>query len=513
MRWRGVLVAASLLVGCIDGQIGGVFNADPIEGSGGGVGSVGSGDDASASGSGGAMLPDPQQHAPCENGDCWDTSGHVAACGFSSTEEDFSSGNYNVHRYASRLWADTTTTIVLETQSGAWQPAIIVALDDVVIFDGEIGTAAVTPINDGRQSSAAAIEIDADINAAIDVYVTSWDVIDDDFSGMIPLDATYTLDIDSMCEDIDPRDETAPPDTLGSEVPGSDGDNSITIADGMWGPPLRFDVAAGHHVGFRLTFAPASADVEMQVLQYNRGEVEEMAITDGGSGERVLAVLDSGANRTYWVRARGSISSGTLSATHTPFVEGAQCQTDCDRLLQLPLPTDAASDGYDVAGFVVYRYQFGRRDVLMSLRHAGREVADAGMQPFTVQDLSKGDGTKPPGHASHTDGKDVDISLYDNQGDAVWYPLCQETQNECIAGTDAGFSGELNAREIAALLASDRVTHIFLDVEFHDVLFQAAGDLADLAEIDPNLVDRFDVVQHWPNHNNHIHVRYDTAPY
>ena len=85
----------------------------------------------------------------------------------------------------------------------------------------------------------------------------------------------------------------------------------------------------------------------------------------------------------------------------------------------------------------------------------------------------------PRRHASHTFGKDVDISVYDAQGHPVWYPLCDEINDECIPGTDKGFHGEAMARKIAPMLESSRVTHIFLDAEFHMTLFAAAEGLVD----------------------------------
>jgi hypothetical protein len=518
--WRLTLVAlTTLLVGCIDGSLGGSDDdgSEPGFGMGGG-GSGGSGGDAGPGpgAGGGEPAPQPEQVTPCENGACWDTSAYVAECSSASIDEDFSSGNYNVHRYASQLWVDTTTTITVDGLSGAWEPAIIVALaDGEVVFDGVIGatteTMTVEWIDTG--SSSAEIEITSADTLEVDVFVTSHQVIDSDFVDAIPQDASYRLDIESDCS-MRPTDVLAPAGAIAGEIAGAQGDNAITLGGGSWGPALRFDVPAHTHVGFELGFTPGSADVDMQVLMWTGSEVQEMAVTNGGNGERVLAVLDASANRTYWVRAQGSVSNATLYAGYTAFEEGAQCYSDCDRLLQLPLANDPAVDGYDSADYVVYRYQYGRRDALMSLRHSGRVVANAGVQPFTVQDLSKGDGSQPPGHASHTDGKDVDLSVYDAQGNAVWYPLCDEVANECIPGTDAGFHGEAMARQIAPMLESGRVTHIFLDAEFHASLFGAAQSLVDDGRMAAAMLPTMqDVVQHWPNHNNHIHVRYDTAAY
>jgi hypothetical protein len=198
-----------------------------------------------------------------------------------------------------------------------------------------------------------------------------------------------------------------------------------------------------------------------------------------------------------------------VTAAYTPFRATIDCEDDCDRLLQLPLPNAAEQDGYAMVESAVYRRQYGRRDALMAVRRAGRAVASHGIQPFTIEDLSNADGSKPPGHASHTDGKDVDLSVYDASGAAVWHPLCNEVGNECIPGTSYGMDVEAMAVKIGGMLDSGRVTHVFLDHEFHANLFAATDALVDtgiLPSWHSNAMRA--VVQHWPNHNNHIHVRF-----
>lgn len=517
--WSALLPVALLSLGC---------SSDP-----GGVpgGEIGTGGDAATSGVGGASVaagvgggggatpvPQPESVAPCDEGTCWDTHAMVAECGYLALEEDFASGNYNVHRYASRLWADTETEIVLSRDSGMWDPALVLAeLDGATLFDGSIGATTdsiqVTVLDDGVDSSTVHLRIVSSETVDVDVFVTGWQVVDSGFTASIPQDATYTLTIDDEC-DSDPIDVIAPAGTLAGEVTGTAGNNAIEVVDGTWGAPLRFDIPASTHVGFRLEFSPGGADVDMQVLSWDGAAASAMALTNGGDGERVLAVLDAKANRTFWVRARGDVDDATLVATFTPFDEAAQCQSDCATLLQLPLPMSALSDGYDMAGGVVYRYQFGRRDLLMALRHAGRAVAAAGIEPFTVEDISKAGGLQPPGHASHDFGKDVDLSLYNADGHASWEHLCTATSNsECVPGTDGGFNGPFMARKIAAFLDSDRVTFMFLDEEFHPALLDAAQQLVDDGELDAwQLTAMSDVVTHWPNHHGHIHVRFSVDP-
>lgn len=510
-----LLIAWMGSVGC-SGELGG--GADDVEPEAtGGAGGAADDDDVEdgTGGSGGAErpVPQPEQLSPCENGSCWESDAYVGECGFATVEEDFSSGNYNVHRYVSRLWASAETTITVAVGEGGFQPAIIVsAIDGTTLVDGSIGattdTVSAVVVDDGRDGGVAQVRITTSASLDVAIHVTSWATVDSDFVDFLPQSATYTLDVDSDCSPGAPVDVIAPDGAMAGETDGVVGDNPIALG-ASWGAPIRFDVPAETHVGFRLSFAPSGASVDMQVLEWDGIAVQEMALTNGGSGERVLAVLDARANRTFWVRARGAVTGASLAAVFTLFVEGPQCQDDCDHMLQLPLPSDPAVDGYDMAGFVVYRYQFGRRDLLMSLRHAGRRVAAQGLAPFTVQDISKADGSQPPGHASHDLGKDVDISVYDAAGAPVWYPLCDEIANECIPGTDHGMDVEAMALKIAPMLESGRVTYIFLDAEFHDALFAAAAALVSAGEISSWLLPYMeDVVTHWPNHNNHIHVRY-----
>ena len=58
----------------------------------------------------------------------------------------------------------------------------------------------------------------------------------------------------------------------------------------------------------------------------------------------------------------------------------------------------------------------------MFVRHAARVMADAGYAPFYPEDFSQWDGDIPgrdvgrTRHVSHQRGKDVDISLYGEDG-------------------------------------------------------------------------------------------------
>jgi len=298
---------------------------------------------------------------------------------------------------------------------------------------------------------------------------------------------------------------TAPPGAVPGEVDGADG-NDVAVDPGG-AAVFRFETAPGEHLGFRLDFDPAQKGVVLVVDRWDGAQPVFIGETDAGAGLRVLAVVDQDGPRTFWVRveARGdSPVTGTLSAIRTPFDEGSRCDADCAHLLQLPLPNDVARDGYDIS-HAVYRYQFGRRDLLMFVREAGREMAAAGNQPFQPEDLSQWDGETPgtdvgaPRHASHQRGKDVDISLYGTDGSAEWRSFCTVDYTAdgrvCVAGSRSPlFDGVRNSRMIGIFDATGRMTIGFLDEELQGGL-------------DPEQP----VLAHWPNHDNHVHVRVSEA--
>jgi hypothetical protein len=300
-------------------------------------------------------------------------------------------------------------------------------------------------------------------------------------------------------------------------------------AAGTRSPAFRIEVVPGEHVALQLDFTPAQADVVLEVLRWDGRDAQPLGATDAGPGLRVLAVADMRGPRTFWVRAReaaADVGGLTLRVTRTPFEDGPRCEDDCARLLQLPLPNDPVLDGYEVSSATVFRYQFGRRDLLMMIRWAGLQVAGAGMSPFQPADLSQWNGETPgndvgaPRHVSHQRGKDVDISLYGTDGLATWRSYCTaertERGRECVAGTRTGFDAHASAFAYAPFLASGRVTNAFLDAELIEAEVPAAAEIADEGLIDPALVPLFGDgrhLQHWPNHDNHIHVRVSEEPY
>jgi len=473
----------------------------------GGPESDASGQDADAS-----PPPKPDAVAPCAQGSCWQTELYPNACGFAANDEDFSSGKYNVHAYATQVHGGSEMNLALTNSGGSWQPALILTkADGTVVYDGEVGLVenglTVTQVTSGRTGGTAHFKVNSTTSWEGTLFVSGWSVVDSGFTEFLPADAVYHVESESVCAPPQPGQGTAPAGAIAGEQSIGMGsiDLSTAVAAGI---AYRVDAKRGEHIGFRYDFTPTGADVSMEVLRWNGTAAVSMAQTDGGSGLRVLAVLDQVEDRTFWVRFSGAATTGTLVAKRTPFEEGAHCNADCATLLQFPLPIEPAQEGYDLSG-ATYREQFGRRDLLMFTRHAGRAIAAAKAKPFYIHDLSNWDGSSPPGHASHDLGKDIDYSIYNAAGNPVWTSVCTpDSEDNCLPGTGDDFGAEHMARLLAPVFESGRVQYAFLDEELHPALFAAAEALVAKGELDSSVIPVFkDVVSHWPNHHDHVHLR------
>ncbi|MEO7097391.1 MAG: hypothetical protein ABI175_29285 [Polyangiales bacterium] len=311
-----------------------------------------------------------------------------------------------------------------------------------------------------------------------------------------------------------------PPPTRDGESKAVDGDNPISIpAKGE--KILRVETKATEHVHFMLTFSPSSQPVVLHVDRWDGAAPKPIGSTDAGGGLRTLAVFDGTGPATYWVRVTSSAAfTGTLKVTRTPFADALHCPSDCAHLLQMPLPNDPAVDGYATDSGTIFRYWFGRRDMLMLLRNAAHRMVQMKKPAFYPYDFSQWDGETPgtdvgaPRHASHQRGKDVDVSLYGSDGGSMWRSFCTTTPvsggRECVKGTGKGLDDRTTARELAGFYEGDIVTMMFLDQELIGIVRPAAPKLAADGVIDADLVPLYSDgthLQHWPNHDNHVHVR------
>ena len=317
-----------------------------------------------------------------------------------------------------------------------------------------------------------------------------------------------------------PASAVAPRPGLPGEL---DGEDEIDLRVTPSEPALvRIEAAPDEHVTFFLTFDEGLRTIELEVLRWDGEEAVSLGLTDAGPGLRTLAVFDDSGPRTFWARVTTELPSldATLTITRVPFEDGPMCFEDCARLLQMPLPNDPAVDGYTTRSSTVFRYQYGRRDLVMYVRHAGQRVAALGMAPFIPEDFSQWDGRTPGAdvgatrHASHQRGKDVDISLHGLDGRNEWRTYCEPERTsdgrECVPGSITNYDGTANAIWFGDLFASGRVTMCFLDRELIPATVTGAEEASLVGELDEALVPTFDDgvhLQHWPNHDNHIHVR------
>jgi hypothetical protein len=313
----------------------------------------------------------------------------------------------------------------------------------------------------------------------------------------------------------------APRPGIAGERAGMDGPNAISASSSA--PALiRIEAAPDEHITFFLTFDSAIRDVQLEVLRWNGTEAVSLGVTDGGAGLRTLAAFDGEGTRTFWARITTGRASftGSLAITRTPFEDGPSCFEDCARLLQMPLPNDTRIDGYATRTSTVFRYQYGRRDLLMYVRHAAQRVASRGMAPIIPEDFSQWNGETPgndvgsPRHSSHQRGKDVDIALHGLDGMHEWRSYCTARSasggRECTPGTIRNYDGAANAIWFGDIFESGRVTMCFLDRELIPTTVRGAEEANRLGEVSGSVLPLFDDgthLQHWPNHDNHIHVR------
>jgi hypothetical protein len=141
---------------------------------------------------------------PCTTGSCWNPKQDLAKCGGFTVDEDFSSGQYNVHRYWTQLPAGAPITLTLQRTAGTWAPALIVT-DQAgkLVAGGDVASlhpqVQVTAAVSGRTGDAATVTLVAKQDTAAFLLVTSWGALDAGFFGKIPTDAKYHLTASQPC--------------------------------------------------------------------------------------------------------------------------------------------------------------------------------------------------------------------------------------------------------------------------------------------------------------------------
>ncbi len=149
--------------------------------------------------------------------------------------------------------------------------------------------------------------------------------------------------------------------------------------------------------------------------------------------------------------------------------------------------------GLHLRSKILDRYDYGT-DELVAVLHFAADRMRRPDAPIVVGDLSLRHGGPFGRHASHQNGRDVDLGLYSTRGRL-------KTFRKQTPGT---FDARLTWRLVEALLSTRWVERIFLDRSLHAPLRRAANR----AGWSGGRLDRaFAVIRHEPGHKNHLHLR------
>ncbi len=201
------------------------------------------------------------------NARLWRQSLSLARCGHASVDEDFSSGRFNVHRYAVTVAAGTTA-VRLERTGGTFEPALVMASDRVTWEVDE----------SGRGGDVEALRIFADAAAPVDIYVSSWPVVDGGFTTSLSVSAEYRLTVEHACQ-LDAGDglfDTARVYAFSADTTGC---RAVDRPE---------DYASGRYNVHRyLTTIAPGAPVEVELVR-SAGAYEPAIVVTAGGGDRRL---------------------------------------------------------------------------------------------------------------------------------------------------------------------------------------------------------------------------------
>ncbi len=142
--------------------------------------------------------------SPCGAGTCW-TPDLLVGCADRQLSEDFSSGRYNVHRYATRLPAGEAIEMMLTSSAGEWEPALFISDQaGTLLHAGE--SVSLEPARlrildavSGRADTRASVTVQADVAIDVWIFVTAWSVADSEFVGPLPTTVEYELQTRQNC--------------------------------------------------------------------------------------------------------------------------------------------------------------------------------------------------------------------------------------------------------------------------------------------------------------------------
>jgi murein endopeptidase len=152
---------------------------------------------------------------------------------------------------------------------------------------------------------------------------------------------------------------------------------------------------------------------------------------------------------------------------------------------------------------------YGEPHVVEYVRHAVAEVRALypDLPTLAIGDLSSEHGGALPGHVSHKSGRDVDVGFYFHHAVTGFQDASDDLDLDATWALLAAFARTADRK--------DGVEIIFLDYAVQKRLYAFAkahgmpGDeLAFLFQYPAGKDAMTGLVRHWPNHANHLHVRF-----
>jgi penicillin-insensitive murein endopeptidase len=152
---------------------------------------------------------------------------------------------------------------------------------------------------------------------------------------------------------------------------------------------------------------------------------------------------------------------------------------------------------------------FGAPQVVEYVRHAVAEVRALypDVPTLAIGDLSSEHGGALPGHVSHQSGRDVDVGFYFHHAVTGFVDANDDLDLDATWALLAAFARTADRK--------DGVQIIFLDYAVQKRLYAFAkargtpdDELAFLFQYPAGKDAMRGLVRHWPNHANHLHVRF-----
>lgn len=201
-----------------------------------------------------------------------------------------------------------------------------------------------------------------------------------------------------------------------------------------------------------------------------------------------------------------------------------------------PYVGDAFTMESGFGGFISTENQYGRRDLIMSIRHAAHVVLDTfpDTEPLGIGEISMPDGSTPWGHpwGTHYDGSNFDVGYYvrpeflDRWGNYCYRQICHdgsptdtshvdlERTGTCDRGSESTHivDMERTALFLAELAATGLLRVIGVDPAPEDDLDDALDDLRDAghpgASRAKGLIRTVNDDPSWTWHWHHMHISY-----